>query len=329
MSRIKTLLVGYGYWGPNLARNLTENSDFDLFGILEVDQELHEKINNDYPDIKVFSNLSEVDSPYDAAVIATPATSHYEIAKQLIEQGVHLLIEKPLATSVADSEEIIEMARNKNLKLMVGHTYLYHPAIKKIKQIINSGEIGDLLTIHSERLNLGQIRQDINVMWNLAPHDFSILCYLTENYPITVNALGNDFIKKNMHDIIYVHMEFPNNITGFVHNSWLHPLKSRKVIVVGSKGMIVFDDTIMDNQVVVYEKGVDWDKITKGEKGKNSRFEIIDGNHYSPDIEKAEPLAEEIKAFSNWILNDKVPITDSVNGLEIVKILEKAQESIS
>ena len=132
-----------------------------------------------------------------------------------------------------------------------------------------------------------------------------------------------------MHDIIYVHMEFPNNITGFVHNSWLHPLKSRKVIVVGSKGMIVFDDTIMDNQVVVYEKGVDWDKITKGEKGKNSRFEIIDGNHYSPDIEKAEPLAEEIKAFSNWILNDKVPITDSVNGLEIVKILEKAQESIS
>ncbi|MBB37716.1 MAG: oxidoreductase [Actinobacteria bacterium] len=329
MSKIKTLLIGYGYWGPNLARNLTENSDFDLFGVLEVDQELHEKINNDYPDIKVFSNLNEVDSPYDAAVIATPATSHYEIAKQLIEQGVHLLIEKPLATSVADSEEIIEMARNKNLKLMVGHTYLYHPAIKKIKQIINSGEIGDLLTIHSERLNLGQIRQDINVMWNLAPHDFSILCYLTENYPITVNALGNDFIKKNMHDIIYVHMEFPNNITGFVHNSWLHPLKSRKVIVVGSKGMIVFDDTIMDNQVVVYEKGVDWDKITKGEKGKNSRFEIIDGNHYSPDIEKAEPLAEEIKAFSNWILNDKVPITDSVNGLEIVKILEKAQESIS
>ena len=225
-------------------------------------------------------------------------------------------------------DRLIKIAEDKQLKLMVGHTYLYNASVIKIKELIDSGEIGKLLTIHSERLNLGQIRQDINVMWNLAPHDFSIISYLVGSYPVSVLASGNDFIKKGMHDIVYIHLGFENNITGFIHNSWLHPLKSRKVIIVGSDGMIVFDDTQVDNQVTVYEKGVDWDKITKSEKGKNSRFEIIDGDYYSPKIETQEPLATEIQAFVDWIQFDKQPISDSKNGLEIVRILQKAQEGL-
>ena len=328
MSKTKILLVGYGYWGPNLARNLNQNSNVEFTGILEIDQDLHSKISTDYPEIRIFNNLDEIGDDHDAAIVSTPATTHFSIGYKLLEKGLHVLIEKPLATNIEDCQKLIKIAEEKQLKLMVGHTYLYNASVIKIKEIIDSGEIGDLLTIHSERLNLGQIRQDINVMWNLAPHDFSIISYLAGSYPINVNASGNDFIKKGMHDIVYIHLEFGNDVTGFVHNSWLHPLKSRKVIVVGSEGMIVFDDTQVDNQVTIYEKGVDWDKITKSEKGKNSRFEVIDGDFYSPKIQSQEPLSTEIQAFVDWIQLDKRPISDSKNGLEIVKVLQRAQESL-
>jgi predicted dehydrogenase len=328
MSKTKILLIGYGYWGPNLARNLNQNSNIEFSGILEIDKDLHKKISEDYPEIPIFNSIDEIGDDHDAAIVSTPATTHFSIGQSLLEKGLHVLIEKPLATTIDDCEKLIKIAEDKQLKLMVGHTYLYNASVIKIKEIIESGEIGKLLTVHSERLNLGQIRQDINVMWNLAPHDFSIISYLVGSYPVSVSASGNDFIKEGMHDIVYIHLGFDNNITGFIHNSWLHPLKSRKVIVVGSEGMIVFDDTQVNNQVTVYEKGVDWDKITKSEKGKNSRFEIIDGDYYSPQIETQEPLATEIQAFVNWIQLDKKPISDSKNGLEIVRILEKAQEGL-
>ena len=328
MSKTKSLLIGYGYWGPNLARNLNQNSNIEFSGILEIDKDLHKKISEDYPEIPIFNSIDEIGDDHDAAIVSTPATTHFSIGQSLLEKGLHVLIEKPLATTIDDCEKLIKIAEDKQLKLMVGHTYLYNASVIKIKELIDSGEIGKLLTIHSERLNLGQIRQDINVMWNLAPHDFSIISYLVGSYPVSVLASGNDFIKKGMHDIVYIHLGFENNITGFIHNSWLHPLKSRKVIIVGSEGMIVFDDTQVDNQVTVYEKGVDWDKITKSEKGKNSRFEIIDGDYYSPKIETQEPLATEIQAFVDWIQFDKQPISDSKNGLEIVRILQKAQEGL-
>ena len=328
MSKTKILLIGYGYWGPNLARNLNQNSNIEFSGILEIDKDLHKKISEDYPEIPIFNSIDEIGDDHDAAIVSTPATTHFSIGQSLLEKGLHVLIEKPLATTIDDCEKLIKIAEDKQLKLMVGHTYLYNASVIKIKELIDSGEIGKLLTIHSERLNLGQIRQDINVMWNLAPHDFSIISYLVGSYPVSVLASGNDFIKKGMHDIVYIHLGFENNITGFIHNSWLHPLKSRKVIIVGSEGMIVFDDTQVDNQVTVYEKGVDWDKVTKSEKGKNSRFEIIDGDYYSPKIETQEPLATEIQAFVDWIQFDKQPISDSKNGLEIVRILQKAQEGL-
>ena len=328
MSKIKTVLVGYGYWGPNLARNLNNNPSIELSAILEIDTDLHKKIKDDYPEIQIFKNIEEINSDYDAAVLSTPATTHFSIGSQLLKKGLNVLIEKPLATNVEEAQNLIDIAENNKLKLMVGHTYLYNPAVKKIKEILDSGEIGNLLTIHSERLNLGQIRQDINVMWNLAPHDFSIISYLTGSYPTEISASGNDFIKQGMHDIAYIHLKFKNDVTGFVHNSWLHPLKSRKVIVVGTQGMIVFDDTQQNDPLTVYEKGVNWDKITKNEKGKNSRFEIIDGNYYSPKISLKEPLEIEIQAFIDWIKHDKKPISDSKNGLEIVKILQTAQDSL-
>ena len=328
MSKTKILLIGYGYWGPNLARNLNQNSNIEFSGILEIDKDLHKKISEDYPEIPIFNSIDEIGDDHDAAIVSTPATTHFSIGQSLLEKGLHVLIEKPLATTIDDCEKLIKIAEDKQLKLMVGHTYLYNASVIKIKELIDSGEIGKLLTIHSERLNLGQIRQDINVMWNLAPHDFSIISYLVGSYPVSILASGNDFIKKGMHDIVYIHLGFENNITGFIHNSWLHPLKSRKVIIVGSEGMIVFDDTQVDNQVTVYEKGVDWDKITKSKKGKNSRFEIIDGDYYSPKIETQEPLATEIQAFVDWIQFDKQPISDSKNGLEIVRILQKAQEGL-
>ena len=328
MSKTKILLIGYGYWGPNLARNLNQNSNIEFSGILEIDKDLHKKISEDYPEIPIFNSIDKIGDDHDAAIVSTPATTHFSIGQSLLEKGLHVLIEKPLATTIDDCEKLIKIAEDKQLKLMVGHTYLYNASVIKIKELIDSGEIGKLLTIHSERLNLGQIRQDINVMWNLAPHDFSIISYLVGSYPVSVLASGNDFIKEGMHDIVYIHLGFENNITGFIHNSWLHPLKSRKVIIVGSEGMIVFDDTQIDNQVTVYEKGVDWDKITKSEKGKNSRFEIIDGDYYSPQIEAQEPLATEIQAFVDWIQFDKQPISDSKNGLEIVRILQKAQEGL-
>lgn len=328
MKKLKTLLVGYGYWGPNIARNLNNIEKFEFNSIYEIDLDIHSQIQIDYPEATVYSSLNEIGSDYDCVFISTPATTHFDLAKHFLNLGVHVFVEKPLTIKSKDSKALIDLANKNNLKLMVGHTYLHHPAILKIKELINSGIIGDIYCVHSERLNLGQIRQDINVMWNLAPHDFSIICYLLGEYPKEIKAIGNKHINDNIEDIVYIDLKFENGIKGFVHNSWLHPLKSRKVIVTGSKGMILFDDTKKNNQLLFYEKGINWDKFQKNKKGKNSRFELIDGDVLTLDFESKEPLKSEISAFANWIIDGIIPLSDSKNGHEIVKILEKAQSQL-
>ena len=327
MKKLKALLVGYGYWGPNLARNLNNIEQFEFKSIFEIDLDIYPQIQIDYPDATVYSSLNEIGSDYDCVFISTPATTHFDLAKHFLNLGANVFVEKPLTTKSEDSKALIDLASKNNLKLMVGHTYLHHPAVLKIRELINSGFIGDIYGVHSERLNLGQIRQDINVMWNLAPHDISIICYLLGEYPKEIEAIGSRHINDSVEDIVYIDLKFENGAKGFVHNSWLHPLKSRKVIVTGSKGMILFDDT-KNNQLLHYEKGINWDKYQKNEKGKNSRFELIDGDVLTLDFERIEPLKSEILAFANWIIDGNKPLSDCQNGHEIVKILEKAQSQL-
>lgn len=328
MKKLNTLLVGYGYWGPNIARNLHNINQFEFNSILEIDSDIHQQIETDYPEITIISNLEDVNSDYDCVFISTPATTHFDLAMHFLNLDINVFVEKPLTTNVKDAEKLIELAKKKNLKIMVGHTYLYHSAILKMKELIDSEYIGQVYGVHSERLNLGQIRQDINVMWNLAPHDISIICFLLGEYPKKIRAIGNRHINKSIEDIVYINLDFDNGSKGFIHNSWLHPLKSRKVIVTGSKGMMLFDDTKSDNQLTFYEKGINWDKLEKNKKGKNSRYELIDGSVIPIHFEHQEPLKSELIAFADWIIEGNKPLSNYENGIEIVKVLEMAQNQL-
>ncbi|MBN2542570.1 Gfo/Idh/MocA family oxidoreductase [bacterium] len=322
-------VLGYGYWGPNMARNFFQNSKFILKSISDVSEARLKKAKIDYPSIQVYQDSMEIinDPEIEAVDICTPVFAHYKLAKAALEAGKHVLIEKPMTSTVQEAEHLIRLAKENNLKIMVDHTFLFTGAVRAMKELIDSGEIGDIYYFDSVRVNLGLFQHDINVLWDLAPHDISIMTYLLEVDPVSVTALGADHIGNGLENVAYLYVDFGNELIGHVHVNWLAPVKLRTTLIGGSKKMIVYDDTEPSEKVRVYDKGVE---IVNGDVDNiyKTLVQYRTGDMYAPKIDNTEALRLEVDTFYDYIRNGTKINCDGEAGLTVVKILEASQQSI-
>jgi len=327
MEQTKIGVIGCGYWGPNLIRNIVELPNADLVAVADLREERLEHIQSRYPKIEVTRDYWDLFSMgLEAVVVATPPYTHFNIAKECLEHDLSTLVEKPLTLSSRDAEELISLAEERDLRLMVGHTFEYNSAIKVIKEIIHSGEIGEVYYIDAVRVNLGLFQPQSNVLWDLAPHDIAILIYLLESDPISVSAQGLDSLFRGVHDIAYLHMIFPGNILANIHVSWLDPCKVRRITVVGSRKMVVFDDVEPLEKIRIYDKGVEVPPYTN----TYNEFQLSyrQGDVVIPYIPFVEPLREECNHFVESVRNRTVPQSDGIQGLKVVKVIEAATRSL-
>jgi predicted dehydrogenase len=328
MNVVKVGLVGYGYWGPNLARNFYELPVSELVAIADQKDDQLSRAQSKYPDIKLVKDYRELfDIGLDAVVVSTPPKTHFKIAKDCLLHGLNVLVEKPLTLDSKEAEELIEIADAKGLTLMVGHTFRYNSAIHEMKKYIDNKELGDVYYIDTARLNLGLFNRDSNVIWDLAPHDISILLYLLNDKPISVSAQGMPCVTPGVYDVAYINLIFPNNLTAYVHVSWLDPCKVRRVTIVGSKKMAVFNDVAIEGKIKIYDQGVDAPAYTNG--FGEFQYSYRHGDITIPNIKFVEPLREECQDFVNSIVNHTEPISSARSGLHVIKILEAAMQSIA
>ncbi len=319
-------LVGYGYWGPNLARNFHALPDAHLVAVADVDAKrldeparlYHARTYADYRDILA-------DPTLDAVAVSTPARTHFEIARAALERGKHVLVEKPLAMSSDEARRLIALAEQKQRVLMVGHTFEHNPAVWKIRELIEQRELGDLYYIYANRVNLGRVQRDINALWSIAPHDISILIYVLGALPLDVSARGATYLSENVEDVVFVTLTFPNHVLAHIHASWLDPSKVRQMTVVGSEKMIVYDDVDAEARLRIYDKGV----YKHGSAYGESQLKIHSGDIFIPKIDMTEPLRNECAHFVECVREGKRPRTDGENGLRVVRVLEAAQESLA
>ena len=326
---INIATIGCGYWGPNLVRNLSEIEGANIAAICDIDKNKLNSLKKSYPNIKIATdNYKDIlnNKEIDAVVVATPAITHYKIANECLLAGKHVLVEKPLAHNSKDAEELVKTAKEKKKILMVGHTFEYNPVVAKIKEYIKNGDIGKVYYIDCTRVNLGQIRDDVNVVWNLAPHDISVILYWLEPKEAKVSCKGIAHIRQGIEDVAYLTLELQNSIFVNIHVSWLDPVKTRKMTIVGSKKMILYDDLDSEAKIKIYDKGVDF----KADPYAYGAFQLKlrAGDILIPKIESSEPLRNECEHFIECIKKNKTPRTDGLNGLRVVKVLEAAQESL-
>ncbi len=325
--------IGCGYWGPNLLRNFVQNRDCEVKYVYDVDDKRLEYVKQVYSQMKVTKRFEDIleDNSIDAVVIATPAKTHFELSMQLIRSGKHIFVEKPLALSTSEVKEIIDCAEDNKRIVMVGHTFMYNSAVEVLKNYINNGDLGEIYYVYSQRLNLGKIRDDVNAMWNLAIHDISILLYVLNSTPVSVFANGFSYIQEKIEDVVFLTISFKDNSVAHIHTSWLDPHKVRKMTFVGSKKMIVYDDS-SDSKIQIFDKGIDKKNIgdSLGEFDNFGKFQLIHraGDIYIPKISFTEPLKTESSHFIDCIMNNKKPLSDAYNGLQVVAILEAAQKSL-
>jgi len=326
-------LVGVGYWGPNLARNINGGKNARLAWICDSRADVLANVAANYPNASSSGDLATMlaATDVDAVVVATPARSHFDVASACLEAGKHVLVEKPLAMCSDECRKLIDLADGNNLKLMVGHVFLYSPPVLKIKELLDSGELGETYYAYSTRANLGQIRRDVNAMWNLAPHDVSIMLYLLGVPPTSVSATGITRIQEGIEDVVFMNLGFPGGIVAHIHVSWLDPGKIRQLTLVGSKKMVVYDDVDPDAKIRILDKGVT--RVANDSRETFSSFGEFQlllraGDVLIPKIPATEPLKLECQHFVDSIENDSRPLTDGLHGLQVVQILEAAQESM-
>jgi len=331
-SRLIVAQIGVGYWGPNLMRNLVSNENCCVKLAVDYSAERRNFVQSLYPDIEVSDDPEVVfsDEEIKTVIIATPVQSHFDLSIQALEANKHILVEKPMATNVQEVEEIGKLARKNNLIAMVGHTFIYNPAVRYVKGIIDSGELGDIRYIYSQRVNLGRIRSDVDALWNLAPHDISIVQYwLNEPTPVSIKRTGMAYVQEGIEDVSFLNIHYPKNIMVNIHVSWLDPHKVRRMTVVGSKKMVVYDDLAV-NKVTIYDKGIDRMAIL----GENMDFDSpdpINFNHRSgevkiPEIIWKEPLQCEVEHFVNCIINNTPCQTGIDHARQVVSILEAGNQ---
>ncbi len=320
-------VIGCGYWGPNLTRNFYQLPTSRVKYCCDLEQERLKHMKALYPNLEITSRYQDLieDSEVDAIAIATPVSTHYPLAKACLEGGKHVLVEKPLTGKVSEAEELVDMADKRGLVLFTGHTFVYNAAVQKMKDLIEAKEIGETYYVSSVRVNLGLFQEDINVIWDLAPHDISIMNFLFGCDPITVCTYAKSYIREGIEDVAFLVLQYPNNIIAHIHVSWLDPCKIRRTTLVGSKKMLVYDDTSTLEKIRVYDKGVSIQPHydTFGEFQLAYRF----GDIIVPKINDVEPLKYECGHFVDCIENGTVPRSDGRAGLSVVKVVERACES--
>ncbi|MCZ2114670.1 MAG: Gfo/Idh/MocA family oxidoreductase [Anaerolineae bacterium] len=328
MTDLRIGAIGCGYWGPNLIRNFIEIPGAQVIAIADLKQESLNRIMERFPQIEVATRdyRDLFDLNLDAVVIATPPAAHYAIARDCMEHGLHVLVEKPITLNSEDAEDLIRIARENEVQLMVGHTFEYNSAVRAIRQMIREGELGEIYYIDAIRASLGLFQTRANVVWDLAPHDISILRYLLDDDPISVNTHGSSCVQEGIEDVAYTTLMFPNNIMAHIRSSWLDPSKQRRITVVGSKKMVIYDDVEPLEKIKIYDKGV------KAIRHTDTFGEFSFAYHYGdvviPYIRFEEPLRVQCQHFLDCINEGKQPQTDGLNGMRVVQVIEAAQRSM-
>jgi predicted dehydrogenase len=331
---LKIAQIGAGYWGPNLIRNFVELSEIKEFVVCDIDETRLKKIKRSYETVTVCTSADQVldDKSIDAIVIALPAHKHFEFAKRALLQGKHVFVEKPLCMNMKEARELIDINKRQKKVVMVGHTFLYNEAVRRVKAYIDEGVLGEIYYVFSQRLNLGRVREDVNVMWNLAPHDISIINYWFSEMPSRVQAKGLAFLQKGIADVAFLNLDFPSGKFAHIHVSWLDPSKTRKMVVVGSKKMLVYDDVVTDGKITIYDKGVDRKNIVRDLPDIESfgQFQLMhrSGDVTMPRIDFKEPLQVECQEFIQCIVKGRKSFTDEFHGAEVVEVLEKADKAM-
>ena len=321
---VRVGVVGLGYWGPNLARNFAGVPGCELRWCCDDDPAARERVVARFPDVRFTGDLDELlsDEELDAVALATPVPTHAALACRVLEAGKHCFVEKPLAQSTADAERAIEAARGARKTLMVGHLLEYHPGVRKLKELADSGSLGDIRYIYSDRLNLGKLRADENALWSLGAHDVSVVLYLAGEEPTEVEARGESYMRRGVEDVVFCFLRFGSGLSAHLHLSWLDPHKERRLTVVGARQMATFDDMELERKVTVYDKGFDESATSYGEYITRS------GDTWSPRIDNVEPLRVECEHFVECVRDGRPPISDGESGLRVVRVLEGLQRSL-
>lgn len=318
---IKAGIAGAGRWGFNHIKTANGILGSGLRYVCDVFPAACEKVKGVSEEIKFTTDFEDVikDDEVNAVIIATSAETHFELAKRALEAGKNVLVEKPITLLTAEARELVEISERKGLKLMVGHILLFHPAVLKMKEFVLNGKLGKLQYVYSNRLNLGAIRTEENILWSFAPHDISVIQFLTGTNPVSVKASGASFVQDNIEDSTLTILEYPDNVHAHIYVSWLHPFKEQRMVVIGTEGMLTFEDTLKTEKLKFYKKGF---------KMVNGNIEKFDADYESVDFETVQPLAEEQKHFFNCILNNEKPRTDGRHALEVLEILEIASNEL-
>ena len=329
LMKLHVAQIGVGYWGPNLLRNLTENEKCSVRTVVEISKDRREFVRRNYPEIGTTANLDEVinDASIDAVVISTPADTHFQIAKKVLGAKKHILVEKPMARSLEEIEELTKLSERNGKVCMVGYTFLFNPAVRYVKKLIDDGIIGEIRYIYSQRVNLGRIRSDVDALWNLAPHDISIIQYwLNGQSPISVHCQGKAYVQDGINDVAFVNMVYPDGILVNVHVSWLDPNKIRRLTIVGSKKMIVYDD-MLENKVAIYDKGIDLMAVLVGrldfDSRKGNAFAHRSGQIDFPTVCWQEPLKIELDHFLDCILDGRDCVSGPQQAAKVVEVLTR------
>ena len=324
---IRIGVVGYGYWGPRIVRNFDATADCEVTMVCDKSPESLQRVKQAHPHVKVTSDLTEfLSSPgLDAVAVVTPVWTHFELAKAALENGKHVFVEKPFTCSVQQAEELIELADRKNLQIMVDHTFLFTGAVKKIRQLVDEGALGDLYYYDSLRVNLGLFQHDVNVIWDLAPHDLSIMDYVIQEKPELVVATGEKHLN-GVEDVAFITVYFPKRIIAHINVNWLSPVKVRTTLIGGEKKMLVWNDLEADEKIKLYDKGVSMS--THPSNLHQLLVSYRSGDMWAPQVEQIEALRAETAYFLKCIEENKKPFNDGAAGLRVVRILEAAEKSV-
>ena len=324
---IRVGIIGYGYWGPNLLRNFSTAEGSQVEMVCDMNQQALKKVRKAFPNINVTTDCGELikDPNIDVVAIATPVFTHHELAKMTLKEGKSVFVEKPFTYTSSEAEELIELAEKKNLKIMVDHTFLYTGAVRKIKQLVEDQVLGDIFYYDSIRVNLGLFQHDINVVWDLAPHDISIMEYVIDEKPEAVVATGAEHFDRGLEDVAYLTVFFKNNIIAHINVNWLSPVKVRTTLIGGQKKMLVWNDLEPDEKIKVYDKGVQ----VKTKEGKyNLLVSYRSGDMWAPRVEQTEALKLMVEKFVDFVSNGGRVVNDGMAGLRVVQILEASTRSL-
>jgi predicted dehydrogenase len=321
---VRVGVVGLGYWGPNLARNFDRLPEAELGWICDSSAESLERWAPQFPGARASADLEELlaDAALDAVCVATPVPTHADVAERVLAAGKHCFVEKPLALSASDAVRVAEAARDSDRLLMVGHLLEYHPGVEKLRELSQSGELGDIRYLYSNRLNLGQLRADENALWSLGAHDVSVILRLAGEEPYDCRAVGESYMREGVEDVVFCYLRFPSGLAAHLHLSWLDPHKERRFTVVGSKRMATFDDMELERKVTVYDKGFDESFSSYGE------YIARTGDTWSPRVSNEEPLQIECRHFAERVRDGAQPRSGLESGLRVVRVLEALQRSL-